>query len=67
MVKAVRAGMSIRQAAAEFGFGKSAIGEWVARAHGQRLDRFDFSDGKPGHAWNRIAPDVEQRIAGLAR
>ena len=65
MVKAVRAGMSIRQAATEFDFGKSAVGEWVARAHGYRLDRFDFTDGRPGRAWNRIAADFEQRIAEL--
>lgn len=65
MVKAVRAGMSIRQAAAEFNFGKSAVGEWVARARGHRLDRFDFADAKPGRAWNRIAPDLEQRIVQL--
>ena len=57
--------MSIRQAAQEFGFGKSAVGEWLARARGHRLDRFDFADGKPGRAWNRLAPDIEQRIAQL--
>lgn len=65
MVKAVRAGMSIRQAAAEFDFRKSAVGEWVAKARGHRLDRFDFADGRPGRAWNRIATDLEQRIAEL--
>ena len=57
--------MSIRQAAAEFGFGKSAAAEWVAKASGYRLDRFDFSDARPGRAWNRMAPDLEQRIAQL--
>jgi transposase len=65
MVKAVRSGMSIRQAAREFGFGKSMVGDWVARADGQRLDRFDFADGKPGRAWNRMAAQVEERIAEL--
>lgn len=57
--------MSIRQAAREFGFGKSVVGDWVARARGHRLDRFDFADGKPGRAWNRMAPNVEERIAEL--
>ena len=57
--------MSIRQAAQSFGFGKSAAGEWLARARGRRLDRVDFSDGKPGRAWNRLASDIEQRIAQL--
>lgn len=65
MVKAVRAGMSIRQAGAEFGFSKSVVGEWVAKARGRRLDRFDFANGKPGRAWNRVASDLEQRIAEL--
>ena len=57
--------MSIRQAAQEFGLGKSAVGEWLARARGHRLDRFDFADGKPGRAWNRMAPESEERIAQL--
>ena len=65
MVKAVRGGMSIRQAAAEFGFGKSAAGDWVVRARGHRLDRFDFADTRPGRASNRIALHLEQRIAEL--
>lgn len=65
MVRAVRGGMSMRQAAAEFGFSKSAVAEWVSRARGRRLDRFDFADARPGRAWNRIARDVEQRIAEL--
>lgn len=57
--------MSIRQAAREFGLSKSAVGEWLARARGHRLDRFDFADGKPGRAWNRLAAESEQRIAQL--
>ena len=65
MVKAVRAGMSLREAAAEFGFPKSSVGEWVTRARGHRLDRFDFADGKPGRAWNRTAANLEQRIGEL--
>jgi transposase len=65
MVKAVRAGMSLRQAAKEYGLGKSAVAAWVARAQGQRLDRVDLTDRKPGRAWNRMAFDVEQRIAEL--
>jgi len=65
MVKAVREGVSLRQAARKFGFGKSTVEWWVARARGQRLDRVDFSDRKPGCAWNRISPALEQRIAEL--
>jgi transposase len=65
MVKAVRAGMSLRNAAAEFGFAKSSVGEWVTRALGHRLDRFDFGDTKPGRAWNRISVATERRIGEL--
>lgn len=65
MVKAVRAGMSMRQAEHEFGFSKSAVERWVTRAHGKRLDRVDLSDRKPGRAWNRTHFDVEQRISEL--
>ena len=57
--------MSIRQAAAQLRLSKSAVADWVARAHGQRLDRFDFGDAKPGRAWNRMQARVEQRIAQL--
>ena len=65
MVRAVRAGMSMREAASEFGFSKSAVERWVARARGQRLDRVDLKERKTGRAWNRTASEVEQRIAEL--
>jgi transposase len=65
MVKAVREGMSMRQAAHEFGFGKSTVALWVARARGKRLDRVDLADRKPGRAWNRTPFDIEQRISAL--
>lgn len=64
-MKTVRAGTSVRQAADRFGFSKTAVAVWVARARGQRLDRADLADRKPGRAWNRTAVDVEQRIAQL--
>lgn len=57
--------MSVRQAADEFGFSKSVVAFWAKRAHGKRLDRLDLANRKPGYAWNRIASDVEQRIAEL--
>lgn len=65
MVEAVRAGMSVREAAEQFGFSKTAVALWAARARGQRLDRADLADRKPGRAWNRTLLDVEQRIAEL--
>lgn len=57
--------MSFRHAAHDFGFSKSAVERWVGRARGQRLDRVDLEDGKPGRAWNRLAADLEERIAEL--
>jgi len=67
MVKAVRAGMSMREAARAFGFGKSTVELWVGRAHGRRLDRVDFANRTPGRAWNRAASRIEQRIVELRR
>lgn len=57
--------MSLRESAREVGVGKSTVERWVERARSQRLDRIDLSDQKPGRAWNRMAPPVEQRIAEL--
>lgn len=65
MLKAVREGMSLRQAAHEFGFGKSTVDLWVGRSRGRRLDRADLANRKPGRAWNRTVFEVEQRIAEL--
>jgi transposase len=55
----------MRRAEQEFGFSKSAVARWVARAHGKRLDRVRLNDRKPGRAWNRTSFEVEQRIAQL--
>ena len=41
------------------------VSRWVKRAEGQRLDRVDFSNHKPGRAWNRTAADVKRRIVVL--
>jgi len=43
------------------------VSRWVERAAGQRLDRVEFSDRKPGRAWNRTGSPVEQRIVALRR
>jgi len=64
-VRAVRSGMSVRQAAAKFGFPKSTAAFWVGRAGDKRLDRIHLLDRKSGRAWNRTAVEVEQRIAEL--
>lgn len=65
MLRAVRAGMNIRQAGQQFRFPKSTVAYWVQRTHGERLDRVDFANRKPGRASNRTAFNVEQRIAQL--
>jgi len=67
MVRLVRSGKSMHAIADRIGVSQSTVSFWVARAEGHRLDRVDFSDRKPGRAWNRIATDIEQRIAELRR
>jgi transposase len=44
MVAAVRAGLSLHEAARRFGVSPATVFRWVQRAHGQRLDRVDWSD-----------------------
>jgi hypothetical protein len=44
MVAAVRRGQSLRRVARRFGVGIATVAHWVERAHGQRLDRVDWSD-----------------------
>ncbi len=62
MVHAVRMGSSMRSVAAAFGVSVGTVALWVTRAHGQRLDRVDFADGKPGRATNRLPARLERRI-----
>jgi hypothetical protein len=65
MVRLVRSGKSMRAVASQFHVDVSTVSFWVQRAAGGRLDRVDFSDHKPGRAWNRTAFAMEQRIAAL--
>lgn len=62
MVHAVRMGLSMRSVALSFGVSVGSVALWVGRAHGQRLDRVDFSDAKPGRATNRLPAPLERRI-----
>jgi hypothetical protein len=62
MVRAVRAGRSVRDVAASFAVSLGALTYWVAQARGKRLDRVSFGNRKPGHPWNRTPAEVEQRI-----
>jgi hypothetical protein len=62
MVQAVRSGESLRDVARAFGVSMGTVAAWVERASGQRIDRVVFTDRKPGRAWNRTPPEVEQCI-----
>jgi transposase len=44
MVEAVRRGRSQQQVARDFGVSPATVNRWVRHAHGQRLDRVDWSD-----------------------
>lgn len=67
MVKAVRAGQSLRSVAADFGVSMGAVVHWVERARGKRMDRVRFDNHKPGRAWNRTPSDLEARILTARR
>lgn len=62
MVHAVRTGTSMRSVALTFGVSVGTVALWAGRAQGQRLDRVDFADGKPGRASNRLPAGMERRI-----
>jgi hypothetical protein len=47
MVQAVRSGRSQQQVARDFGVSPATVNRWVHHAHGQRLDRIDWSDRAP--------------------
>ena len=67
MVRAVRAGRSVRRVAKEFGLSVGAVAYWVERARGKRLDRVNFEDRKPGGASNRTPVQMEQHILSVRR
>ena len=62
MVKAVRAGQSMRQVAREFGVSLGSVAYWVKQANGIRIDRVLFASRKSGRAWNRTNARLERRI-----
>ena len=57
----------MRSVAIAFGVSVGTVAYWVEHARGQRLDRVNFDDRKPGRAWNRIRMDVEARILSVRR
>jgi hypothetical protein len=65
MVRLVRAGKSMHWVAATFKVDPSTVWLWSHRAEGLPLDSVDFSDRRPGRAWNRTDSAIEQRIVEL--
>ena len=62
MVQAVRNGESMRAVAKQFAVSVGTISHWVEHARGLPLARVDFTDRKPGRAWNRTAASKEAQI-----
>ena len=68
MVAAVRSGQSLRAVAEAFGVGVATVALWVERAHGQRLDRVEWSDRSSApHTARRTAPPVEELVLQARR
>jgi hypothetical protein len=67
MVTAVRHGASMRATARHFRVSLRTVQVWVARAHGQRLDRVDWSNRPPGRRTprNRTPLGLERQILAL--
>jgi hypothetical protein len=67
MVAAVRRGQPLRQVARHFGVALSTLQYWLRHAHGQRLDRVDWSDQPRGPRTpaNRVSAQLEDRVLML--
>src|SRR4051795_4004794 len=68
MVAAVRRGQSLRAVARQFGVGVATVVHWLERAHGQRLDRVDWSDrSSVPHRTRRTAAALEDLVVRSRR
>jgi hypothetical protein len=69
MVAFYRRGYSLREVAATFKESKSTVQRWVKIASGQRLERVDFYDKKPGSAVpsNKYSKRVEHRVLTIRK
>jgi putative transposase len=66
MVAAVRRGCAVRQVARDFGVSPATVSHWVHHAHGQRLDRVDWSDRPPTpHQTQRTDTTIEDLVLQL--
>jgi hypothetical protein len=65
MVAAVRSGRSLRSVARDFGVRPATVLHWLRPAHGQRLDRVDWSDRPhPPHS-RRTDAAIEELVLQL--
>ncbi|MBV8612138.1 MAG: hypothetical protein JO034_32440 [Singulisphaera sp.] len=63
MVQAVRSRRSQQQVARDFGVSPATVNRWVRHAHGQRLDRVDWSDRSPiPQTTQRTTADLEELV-----
>jgi transposase len=68
MVKAVRGGQSLREAARMFGVSVGTVAHWIAWAKGQCLDRVDWSDrSRTPHKTRRTDIVLEDRVLQTRR
>jgi hypothetical protein len=63
MVEAVRSGRSQQQVGRDVGVSPATVNRWVRHAHGQRLDRVDWSDRSPiPHTTQRTTAALEDLV-----
>src|SRR5262245_26175265 len=68
MVEAVRRGRSQQQVARDFGVSPATVNRWVRQAHGQRLDRVDWSDrASIPHTTQRTDAALEDLVLEVRR
>ena len=68
MVEAVRRGRSHHDVAREFHVSPSTVHHWVQHAHGQRLDRVDWSDrSRVPHTTQRTEAAIEDLVLEVRR
>ena len=63
MVEAVRRGRSQQQVARDFDVSPATVNRWIRHAHGQRLDRVDWSGRSPiPHTTQRTEAALEDLV-----
>jgi transposase-like protein len=68
MVEAVRNGRSHHEVARQFHVSPATVHHWVRHAHGQRLDRVDWSDrSRIPHTTQRTDATIEDLVLEVRR